>query len=121
RCGLPDAATQAARAADVQATLCELTAACCAADAVQGGAREVLVCGGGALNRHLMARLAAQVQAQMPGTVVHTSAARQLPPMEVEAAAFAWLAWAHQAKRPGNVPAVTGARGPRVLGALYPA
>ena len=55
------------------------------------------------------------------GTVVHTSAARQLPPMEVEAAAFAWLAWAHQAKRPGNVPAVTGARGPRVLGALYPA
>jgi anhydro-N-acetylmuramic acid kinase len=121
RCGLPDTATQAARAADVQATLCELTAACCAADAVQGGAREVLVCGGGALNRHLMARLAAQVQAQMPGTVVHTSAARQLPPMEVEAAAFAWLAWAHQAKRPGNVPAVTGARGPRVLGALYPA
>ncbi len=121
RCGLPDAATQAARAADVQATLCELTAACCAADVLHGGAREVLVCGGGALNGHLMARLVARVQAQAPGTVVHSSAARQLPPMEVEAAAFAWLAWAHQAKRPGNVPAVTGARGPRVLGAMYPA
>jgi len=109
----------------VQATLCEFTAASCAADVRRCGAQEVLVCGGGALNGHLMARLAALVNADAAPhatrVVVHTSAARQLPPMEVEAAAFAWLAWAHQAKRPGNVPAVTGARGPRVLGALYPA
>jgi anhydro-N-acetylmuramic acid kinase len=41
--------------------------------------------------------------------------------MQVEAAAFAWLAWTHLQRLAGNVPAVTGARGPRVLGALYPA
>jgi anhydro-N-acetylmuramic acid kinase len=42
-------------------------------------------------------------------------------PDQVEALAFAWLAQAFLQRRPGNLPAVTGARGPRVLGALYPA
>jgi anhydro-N-acetylmuramic acid kinase len=46
---------------------------------------------------------------------------RTLPPDQVEALAFAWLAQACLARHAGNVPAVTGARGPRVLGALYPA
>jgi len=41
--------------------------------------------------------------------------------MQVEAAAFAWLAWAHVNRVPGNLPAVTGARGPRVLGSMHPA
>ena len=41
--------------------------------------------------------------------------------MQVEATAFAWLAWARNHRLPGNLPAVTGAEGPRVLGALYPA
>jgi 1,6-anhydro-N-acetylmuramate kinase len=42
-------------------------------------------------------------------------------PQLVEGLAFAWLAWAHKEKRPANLPAVTGAKGPRILGACYPA
>lgn len=106
-------------ARDVQATLCELTARTAAA-AVQAhapDAAEVVVCGGGALNGDLMQRLARQ----LPGVPVVRSDERGLDVMQVEAAAFAWLAWAHVHRVPGNLPDVTGARGPRVLGALYPA
>jgi anhydro-N-acetylmuramic acid kinase len=120
RCGSP----HHAQAADVQATLCELTAQSMAQATVQAcpAVGDVLVCGGGALNAHLMARLAAQLQALRGQPVaVHSTATRGLPPMEVEAAAFAWLAWACQHGVAGNVSAVTGARGPRVLGAVYPA
>jgi len=104
---------------DVQATLCELTARS-AAQAVRDhatDATEVIVCGGGALNGDLMQRLAKQ----LPGVRVSRSDDHGLDVMQVEAAAFAWLAWAHVHRVPGNLPAVTGARGPRVLGALYPA
>ena len=52
---------------------------------------------------------------------VVASDARGLPDDQVEAAAFAWLARAFVARQPGNVPSATGAAGPRVLGALYPA
>jgi len=106
-------------ARDVQATLCELTARS-AADAVRTHAPTaslVVVCGGGALNGDLMRRLAAQ----LPNIAVSDSGAQGLDAMQVEAAAFAWLAWTHVQRVAGNVPAVTGARGPRVLGALYPA
>lgn len=106
-------------ARDVQATLCELTARS-AAQAVAAhapDATELVVCGGGALNGDLMHRLAAR----LPGVRVARSDAHGLDAMQVEAAAFAWLAWAHVQRQPGNLPAVTGARGPRVLGALYPA
>ncbi len=105
-------------AEDVQATLAELTARTCA-DSVQryaGAAHELLVCGGGALNRHLMSRLAML----LPGCRVQPTDAVGLPASLVEAAAFAWLASAHCDRRPGNLPSVTGAAGPRVLGALYP-
>lgn len=105
--------------ADVQATLAELTA-WCAAEAVTShasGAKRLLVCGGGAFNTHLMGRLAARLH---PVAVVATDAAG-LPADQVEAAAFAWLAQAFVERQPGNLVAVTGAAGPRVLGALYPA
>jgi len=104
---------------NVQATLCELSARSIALDLRRAlpAARELLVCGGGALNGALMRRLAAA----LPGCRVASTAERGLPPLQVEATAFAWLARAHVHGRPGNVPAVTGARGPRVLGALYPA
>lgn len=106
-------------ARDVQATLAELTAWSAAA-ALQRHApatAELLVCGGGAFNDDLLVRL----RARLPGIVVSTTAARGLPPDQVEACAFAWLAAAFVQRRPGNLPAVTGARGPRLLGALYPA
>ena len=109
----------AERARDVQATLAELTASCCA-DEIQRhapGAGEVLVCGGGALNGRLMQGLAAR----SPRARVMSTEARGMPPMQVEASAFAWLAHRHLARRAGNLASVTGARGERVLGALYPA
>ncbi|MES2100542.1 MAG: anhydro-N-acetylmuramic acid kinase [Pseudomonadota bacterium] len=104
---------------DVQATLTELTAAACAADVLRHaeGARELLVCGGGALNAQLMRRLAAR----LPGVTVLPTDARGLPADQVEACAFAWLARAFTRREPANLPSVTGAAGPRVLGALYPA
>jgi anhydro-N-acetylmuramic acid kinase len=106
-------------ARDVQATLCELTArsASLAVQLHAGEASELVVCGGGALNGDLMRRLAQH----LPGMKVSRSEAHGLGVMEVEAAAFAWLAWTHLQRLAGNVPEVTGARGPRVLGALYPA
>ncbi len=105
--------------ADVQATLAELTAWAAAHDMKRHAmqTRELLVCGGGAFNAHLMVRLAAL----LPGVRVASSAARGLPPDQVEACAFAWLARAFVRRKPGNLPSVTGARGLRVLGGLYPA
>jgi len=103
---------------DVMATLAELSARS-VADALQRHAPatlELFVAGGGANNRHLLARLAAM----LPGVRLQTSAALGVAPDQVEALAFAWLAQACLHRQPGNLPAVTGARGPRVLGAIYP-
>lgn len=105
--------------ADVQATLLAFTAAGIA-QAIErwcAPARDVLVCGGGAHNATLMRELALRCA---PRPVVSTSLAG-IAPEHVEALAFAWLAHEHLAGRAGNLPAVTGALGPRVLGALYPA
>ncbi|MDP4301890.1 anhydro-N-acetylmuramic acid kinase [Leptothrix discophora] len=104
---------------DVQATLCELSARTIAADVLRStpAPSELLVCGGGALNRRLMKRL----QAALPQLSVASTAVAGLPPFQVEAAAFAWLAHQHLRGLPGNEPTVTGARGPRILGAFYPA
>ena len=111
-------APRAVAPADVQATLVALTARTIA-DAVRAhcpGASEVLVCGGGAKNPAVMEALAA---ALAPRTVA-TTAAHGIAVEHVEALAFAWLARETLAGRPGNLPAVTGARGPRVVGAIYP-
>lgn len=108
-----------ATAADVQATLCELTAVTLR-DAIQlhagGTPARVFVCGGGTYNLQLMRRIGAE----LGGVPVSSTAELGVDPMQVEAAAFAWLAHRHLARLPGNLPAVTGARGPRVLGGLYP-
>lgn len=111
------------RPEDVQATLCELTAWCVEAHLARDlpNAQRLWVCGGGAFNTALTQRLRALVQARLgPSTQVASTAATGLNPMDVEAAAFAWLAWRFLQREPGNVVRVTGARGPRVLGALYP-
>jgi len=103
------------RPEDVQATLLELTAQSIV-QSVPASTQELLVCGGGALNTALMARL----QALLPEIGVLATDARGLPAMQVEAAAFAWLAMRFMQRLPGNLPAVTGAAGPRILGAFYP-
>jgi anhydro-N-acetylmuramic acid kinase len=103
--------------ADVQATLLALTARGIA-DAIGkfcGGAREVYLGGGGARNTALVELLAQQVA---PRKVAVTDALG-IAAEHVEALAFAWLARQTLNSQPGNLPAVTGARGARVLGALY--
>lgn len=105
-------------AEDVQATLVALTARTIA-DAIRGyapDADEVLACGGGANNATLMRALATELAPRE----VTTTAEEGVPVEHVEALAFAWLAREALAGRPGNLPAVTGAKGPRVLGAIYP-
>jgi anhydro-N-acetylmuramic acid kinase len=108
---------------DVLATLAEFTALA-AAEALRRHAprtRELLVCGGGAHNHTLMARLTALLQVDRPAPVaVRSTAEVGIPVDQVEALAFAWLATAHLERRSGNIAAATGAKGPRVLGALYP-
>lgn len=105
--------------ADVQATLCALTARSVSA-AIQNFATDtsdVFVCGGGAHNAELMT----QLQAALPGSQVDSTATVGLDPDWVEAAAFAWLAMRTMNGLPGNLPAVTGARREAVLGAIFPA
>ncbi len=104
--------------ADVQATLTRFTAEACLRDvrAHAADAQELIVCGGGALNGALMAEL----RAGLPAVAVVDSGTRGLPPLQVEAAAFAWLAFKCLRREPGSLPSVTGAQGARVLGAIYP-
>jgi anhydro-N-acetylmuramic acid kinase len=104
---------------NVLASLTELTARA-AAQAIEGwcaAVRDVVVCGGGARNATLMRRL----EHHCGGRPVVPSDALGVAAEHVEALAFAWLAYRHCHHQPGNVPSATGARGPRVLGALYPA
>lgn len=105
--------------ADVQATLLELSAITIAdaLRATQAGTARVLGCGGGVRNAALMAR----ISANLPGVVVESTAAHGLDPDYVEAMGFAWVARETLAGRPGNLPSVTGAKGPRILGTVYPA
>ena len=106
-------------AQQVQSTLAELTARCCAADVQrhEPHLKTLLVCGGGALNTHLMRRL----QALLPGAQVRSTDSAGLPPLQVEATAFAWLARKTVLREPLDLQSTTGARGARVLGAVWPA
>lgn len=104
---------------DVQATLTRFTART-VGDAIAlhcHAAADVIVCGGGARNLTLMKMLADECS----GRPVRSCAELGVAPEHVEALAFAWLAQAHVMRVAGNLPSVTGARGSRVLGALYPA
>lgn len=106
-------------AEDVQATLLELTALTIvqSLQAAQSDTQELLVCGGGAHNSALMQRLSAL----LPGTRVSSTAVYGVDPDWVEAMAFAWLAHCCMEGIAANRPSVTGARGLRILGAIYPA
>jgi anhydro-N-acetylmuramic acid kinase len=104
---------------DVQATLAELTAQSCAHSVRNAlpDCTSLVVCGGGAYNTHLVARL----QRALLHTRVVTSDTLGLPPLQVEAAAFAWLAQQAVLRVPASFKSVTGARGARILGAIYAA
>ncbi|NYT58171.1 anhydro-N-acetylmuramic acid kinase [Alcaligenaceae bacterium] len=103
---------------DIQATLQKLTASTVAhaIDHHAPDTREVIVCGGGALNTGLMQDLQGLL-----GARVHPSSDLGVPVQLVEALAFAWLAWAHDHGQAAGLPAVTGASQATVLGCRYPA
>ncbi len=105
--------------ADVQHTLTRLTAITLAQAIRAHGAEAeaVYVCGGGAYNGELLRQLASALEGKM---TVQSTAALGVPPNHVEALAFAWLAYRFTRREAGNLASVTGARGARVLGALYP-
>ena len=107
------------RPVDIQATLAALTAKSCAQsiERVAPFCAELIVCGGGALNVHLMRLLALY----LPSMKVVSSQLRGLPPLQVEAAAFAWLAKQCMNGETASVRSVTGAQGARILGAIYQA
>lgn len=104
---------------EVQATLAQLSARTIAAALTRylPEAEELLVCGGGALNNDLCRRL----QQLLPGTALRSTISAGISAMQVEAAAFAWLAARHVNRQSGNCRAVTGAAGARILGCQYPA
>jgi len=108
---------------DVQRTLLELTVRPVAMSvnsydkSSNSSLEELIVCGGGAFNTTLMQRL----QALLPNTTVISSAERGLPPQDVEATAFAWLARQCVERVALPLTRVTGARGARILGGIYPA
>ena len=104
---------------DVQATLLELTALTIteSLQSAQSSTVDLLVCGGGAHNTALMSRLAEL----LPDTQVSSTDKFGVDPDWVEAMAFAWLAHCCLESVPANRPTVTGAKGLRILGAIYPA
>ncbi|CAB3768742.1 anhydro-N-acetylmuramic acid kinase [Paraburkholderia humisilvae] len=109
--------------ADVQATLTALTATTVAREIERHApdCAALYVCGGGARNTEVLKALQrAMEESGVSGAPVLTTEALGVPPHQVEPLAFAWLAMRHIAREPGNLPAVTGAAGERVLGALYP-
>jgi anhydro-N-acetylmuramic acid kinase len=116
---LQSALPECASPEDVQASLLALTVRTVSLG-LQGTQAEpdcLLVCGGGAYNAALMRGL----RESMPQLRVVSTAESGVPPHQVEALAFAWLARAHVEGQTGNLPSVTGARGPRILGAHHPA
>ena len=102
---------------DVQATLAELSARSIGMAIAEfcSGAREVYICGGGAKNTDLVGRIARA----LPRASVDSTVELGIHPDWVEAMAFAWLAQRRMKGEAGNLPEVTGARRPRVLGAIY--
>lgn len=107
------------RTVDVQATLTEFTARAIT-DAISRfcpGTEEIYLAGGGARNRALVERL----QAHAGQRSVATTDALGVPTGQVEAVAFAWMALKCVRREPIDLTAVTGARAPRILGAIYPA
>ncbi len=104
-------------AEDVQATLAELTAVSIAEQVqLAGSCDRLMVCGGGARNPLVMARLSAM----LPGTEVSTTDSFGISGDDMEALAFAWLAFRTLSGKAGNLPSVTGASQETVLGAIYP-
>ncbi len=115
---LSDPGIQAVTPLDVMSTITQLTVESITLEIEKlNNTGRVVICGGGALNQYLMA----QLKDRLNNFQVLSSADLELDPQCIEAMAFAWLAKQCIERKSANVPEVTGARGGRVLGAIYPA
>ena len=101
---------------DVLTTLAEFTAASIAQSLSSNPPAQLYVCGGGVHNLYLLE----QLQRRIPMTTIAATSSVGIDPDFMEAIAFAWIARQTIHLQPGNQPAVTGAKGPRILGAIYP-
>ena len=101
---------------DAQATFLEFTARAIADSVSQSQAKEAILCGGGAHNSALIFR----IKELIPQAEATSSGDWGYPPTWIEAAAFAYFAKLRLEKQSANSPAVTGADGDRILGAVYP-
>ncbi len=101
--------------ADMQSTLCDLTATSIirAINQYAKDTNEIFICGGGVHNRKLMTRLQALTKCPLA-----TTEAAGAHPDWVEAMAFAWLAYQHTHQQSGNLPSVTGAGKAVILGTM---
>ncbi len=99
---------------DIQATLTELTAKSIA-DSIPESSNELFVCGGGVHNEFLIERL----QHHLPKIPISSTQKIGIDPDWMEAMAFAWLAKQTLEGKAGNLPSATGAKGSRILGAIY--
>ncbi len=102
---------------DVLSTLAELSAKTIADQLNRTGCEQAFVCGGGVHNRYLMQRL----KEMCTDKIITSSQEAGIDPDFMEATAFAWFASQTINGKPANVPAVTDAKGERILGAIYPA
>lgn len=107
---------------DVARTLVELIAQLVAREIEESRPRvdEVIFCGGGTYNLTLTGAISASASLYAPNVTCTSSESHGVPPLQVEALAFAWLGYMHMSDQPGNLPEVTGADDYRVLGAYYP-
>jgi len=101
---------------DLLATLTALTAVTVGSEVRRQGVTHVVASGGGAANATMLRMLADE----LPGVELRTTADLGAPPDAKEAIAFALIGWATVHGVPATVPTATGARGPRILGALVP-
>ena len=107
-------------AVEVQASLLDFTAACIAQSmrawltAKQDMGIHIVLCGGGAYNRHLVHVI--QQKTQLP---VQLSDALGMPAQWVETAVCAWLAQQRLEMQPVSTAQTTGIQTPAVLGAIY--
>lgn len=111
---------EALQPVDILRTLVELTAVSLVEQIKlldETAQAELYICGGGWQNTFLIERIAALAAPRQLASTEKLG----IPPQDVEAAAFAWLAWCHCNHKSGNLPSVTGAKGKRVLGGFYPA
>jgi anhydro-N-acetylmuramic acid kinase len=119
---LQETQLESSKPEDIQATLLALCAQSIANDLKKYApdTQELFICGGGIKNQALVESIS-ELCPHISKNNLKSTSELGIDPQAMEAAAFSWLAWAHKTKQPANLPAATGAKGQRILGAHYPA